>query len=86
MINNYLEDKKMYFSINENIKNNEIHEKDISKEFELKYKIFNNLFNNNLINNDCSHHDNIKDEYNKYVELCSNINKYEPHNKNYKKN
>lgn len=86
MINNYLEDKKMYFSINDNIKNNEIYEKDISKEFELKYKIFNNLFNNNLINNDCSHHDNIKDEYNKYVEQCSNINKYQPHNKNYKKN
>lgn len=83
MINNYLEDKKMYFSINENIKNNEIYEKDISKEFELKYKIFNNLLNNNLINNDCNHHDNIKEEYNRYVEICSNINKYEPHNKNY---
>lgn len=87
MIKNYIIDKNTYSTIFNNIKENKIYENNISKEFELKYKIFNNMKKNNILNSILEYktdmHNTIKEEYNKYIEICNSINKYEPHNKNY---
>jgi hypothetical protein len=84
-IKNYMEDKKMYLSIKEDVDKNKIYVSDISSKFSLKYRIFDKLSKNKLLNDVYEYDEtsNMTKEYNMFIEINNSINKYEPHNKNY---
>lgn len=90
-INKFLFEKKMYYSIKDQIENGDIYDTEIPDEFRKKYDIFTILDNKNTIsNNEIEFNDDTQEqiikEFSNFVELYENKkeNKYVPHNINYK--
>ena len=90
MVNKFLFDKKIYYSIKKDIENEEIYESDIPTKFNKKYLVYKTLDENNQIEDDdikyTSDNDNLLLQFQTFIDMYEEIkedNKYVPHNINY---
>jgi hypothetical protein len=85
MIQKFIFDKKIYYSIKKDIENNEIYESDVPTKFNLKYLVYKTLDNKNIINETDTQELNIHEQFNQFVDLYEKLNtkKYIPPNINY---